>query len=54
MAIPATTDPYEGPALMRMASIPHGRTIEAQETFATIDGKPDITAVNITRTRRRS
>jgi hypothetical protein len=48
MAIPATTDPREGPTVTRMASIPHGTTIEAQGTSSTIDGKPDIAAVNIT------
>jgi hypothetical protein len=48
MAVPATTDPKEGPTLTRMASIPHGTTIEAQGTFTTIDGKPDIAAVSIT------
>jgi hypothetical protein len=48
MAIPATTDPREGPTVTRMASIPHGTTIEAQGTSSTIAGKPDIAAVNIT------
>jgi hypothetical protein len=48
MAVPPTTDPKEGPTLTRMASIPHGTTIEAQGTFTTIDGKPDIPAVSIT------
>jgi hypothetical protein len=48
MAVPPTTDPHEGPTLTRMASIPHGTTIEAQGTFTTVDGKPDIAAVNIT------
>jgi hypothetical protein len=48
MAVPATTDPKEGPTLTRMASIPHGTTIEAQGTFTTITGKPDIAAVSIT------
>jgi hypothetical protein len=48
MAVPATTDPREGPTVTRMASIPHGTTIEAQGTSSTVDGKPDIAAVNIT------
>jgi hypothetical protein len=48
MAIPTTTDPKEGPTLTRMASIPHGTTIEAQGTFTTIAGKPDIQPVSIT------
>jgi hypothetical protein len=48
MAVPATTDPAEGPTVVRMASIPHGTTIEAQGTSATINGKPTIAAVDIT------
>jgi hypothetical protein len=48
MAVPATTHPAEGPTLVRMASIPHGTTIEAQGTSSTINGKPDIAAVDIT------
>ncbi len=48
MAVPATTDPAEGPTLARMASIPHGTTIEAQGTSSTIAGKPTIPAVDIT------
>jgi hypothetical protein len=48
MAVPATTDPAEGPTLTRMASIPHGTTIEAQGTSSTIAGKPTIPAVDIT------
>jgi hypothetical protein len=35
MMVPATTAPAEGRTLVRMASIPHGTTIEAQGTFAT-------------------
>ncbi|MDQ2764107.1 MAG: heme-binding protein, partial [Pseudomonadota bacterium] len=46
--VPATTDPAEGPTLVRMASIPHGTTIEAQGTFFTSNGKPNIPAVDIT------
>jgi hypothetical protein len=48
MAVPATTDPREGATLVRMASIPHGTTIVAQGTSATIKGKPDIKAIDIT------
>jgi hypothetical protein len=48
MAVPATTDPAEGPTVVRMASIPHGTTIEAQGTSSTVHGKPDIAAVDIT------
>ena len=48
MAVPATTDPNEGPTVVRMASIPHGTTIEAQGTSSTIHGKPVIAATDIT------
>ena len=48
MMVPATTAPAEGPTLVRMASIPHGTTIEAQGTFSTAPGKPTIPAVDIT------
>jgi hypothetical protein len=48
MAVPATTTPAEGPAVVRMASIPHGTTIQAQGTSSTINGKPTIAAVDIT------
>jgi hypothetical protein len=48
MAVPATTDPAEAPIVLRMASIPHGTTIQAQGTSSTISGKPDIAAVDMT------
>jgi hypothetical protein len=48
MAVPATTDPAEGPTVVRMGSIPHGTTVEAQGTSSTIAGKPTIPAVDIT------
>jgi hypothetical protein len=48
MAVPATADPHEGPTLARMASIPHGTTIEAQGTSTTVNGKPTIAPVDIT------
>ena len=48
MAVPATTAPAEGSTVVRMASIPHGTTLEAQGTSSTIAGKPTIPAVDIT------
>jgi hypothetical protein len=48
MAVPPTTDPHEGGTLVRMASIPHGTTIQAQGTSANVTGKPDIKAIDIT------
>jgi hypothetical protein len=46
--VPATTTPAESPTVVRMASIPHGTTIEAQGVFSTAAGKPNIPAVDIT------
>lgn len=51
MHIPATnTDPVLGESLVRMASIPHGTTINAQGLAPTtiINGPPTIPAVDIT------
>jgi hypothetical protein len=48
MIVPPTTDPAEGTTLVRMASIPHGTTINAQGTFRTFDGPPSIPPVDIT------
>jgi len=48
MAVPVTTHPAEGATVVRMASIPHGTTVEAQGTSSTIAGKPTIPAVDIT------
>jgi hypothetical protein len=48
MAVPATKDPAEGATVARMASIPHGTTVEAQGTSSTVAGKPTIPAVGIT------
>ena len=48
LAVPATSDPGEGPTLARMASIPHGTTIDAQGTSQTIGGPPTIPPVSIT------
>ncbi|HEV3437088.1 MAG TPA: hypothetical protein VG122_07000, partial [Gemmata sp.] len=45
---PSTTVPAEGPTLARMASIPHGTTIQAQGTSTSIGGPPTIPAVDIT------
>jgi hypothetical protein len=48
LAVPPTTNPAEGATVARMASIPHGTTVEAQGTSSTIAGKPTIPAVDIT------
>lgn len=51
MHVPATTtDPVLGESLVRMASIPHGTTINAQSLAPTtsISGPPTIAAVDIT------
>lgn len=48
VVVPKTTNPAEGITLVRMASIPHGTTIQAQGTSSTIRGKPKIPAVDIT------
>lgn len=48
VSVPSTTAPAEGPTLVRMASIPHGTTIDAQGTSTNISGAPTIPAVNIT------
>jgi hypothetical protein len=47
LAVPSTTDPAEAATVVRMASIPHGTTIEAQGTAFTV-AKPNIAAVDIT------
>ena len=47
--VPQTKDPKEGSTLARMASIPHGTTINAQGTFFKAhDGPPTIHPVAIT------
>jgi hypothetical protein len=46
--VPSTTTPNETPTLTRMASIPHGTTIEAQGTFFTVAGGPKIDPVDMT------
>jgi hypothetical protein len=48
MIVPATTIPKEGITLVRMASIPHGTTIDAQGTSSTVNGPPTIGKVDIT------
>lgn len=48
ISVPATTDPADGPTLVRMASIPHGATIEAQGTSTVTNGAPTIPPVDIT------
>lgn len=48
MSVPPTTVPAEGATLVRMASIPHGTTIEAQGTSLTVAGAPVIEPVDIT------
>jgi hypothetical protein len=46
--VPATTIPPLGESVTRMASIPHGTTIEAQGTFLPVAGPPIIDPVDIT------
>jgi hypothetical protein len=49
MSMPPTTDPkVHEPTVFRMASIPHGTTIEAQGTFSTVSGPPNIGSRDIT------
>jgi len=48
LSIPAPTTPRECVTLARMASIPHGTTINAQGTFTSKVGIPLIAAVDIT------
>jgi len=45
--IPATTAPAVVPSVARMASIPHGTTIVAQGTAASVDGPPQFTPVDL-------
>jgi hypothetical protein len=46
--VPATTVPPIGESITRMASIPHGTTIEAQGSSVTVAGPPIINSVDIT------
>lgn len=48
--VPPTTNPQEVTTFVRMASIPHGTTINAQGTAKTFSGPPTIPPVNITPT----
>jgi hypothetical protein len=49
LSVPATTDPDVNVAsVVRMASIPHGTTIEAQGTSLVLNGGPQIDPVDIT------
>lgn len=48
LSVPSTTAPAEGATLVRMASIPHGTTVEAQGTSFTVAGGPVIEPVDIT------
>jgi hypothetical protein len=44
---PTTSNPAEGPTVVRMASIPHGTTMLAQGTSSTAAGAPTIPNINI-------
>nr|WP_294509602.1 heme-binding protein [uncultured Rhodopila sp.] len=46
--VPATRDPAEQATVVRMASIPHGTTINAQGQSVTVNGGPKIDPVSIT------
>lgn len=48
LSVPATTAPALGPTVARMASIPHGTTVQAQGTSFTVAGGPVIEPVDIT------
>jgi hypothetical protein len=49
LSVPATTDPdVNNSSVARMASIPHGTTVEAQGTSFTLNGGPQIDPVDIT------
>ncbi len=48
MAVQPTTNPAEGSTVVRMASIPHGTTVQAQGTARTFAGPPTIPVADIT------
>jgi len=48
LAVPATINPAGEATVARMASIPHGTTVEAQGISSATAGKPAIPAVDIT------
>ena len=47
VTVPLTTDPAEPATVARMASIPHGTTVNAQGTAITVNGGPIIDPVSI-------
>jgi hypothetical protein len=47
VTVPATIDPAEPATVARMASIPHGTTVNAQGTGLTVSGGPIINPVSI-------
>lgn len=47
VTVPATTNPAEPTTVARMASIPHGTTVNAQGTGLTVNGGPVINPVSI-------
>jgi hypothetical protein len=51
LIVPETIAPAEGVTVARMASIPHGTSIEAQGIAVTSAGPPNIRAVDITPTK---
>jgi hypothetical protein len=50
IVIPPTTAPAQPVTVTRMASIPHGTTVNAQGTTSSANGPPTIPSVNITPT----
>jgi hypothetical protein len=48
IAVPSTSTPNEVPSVARMASIPHGTTIEAQGSSFAISGPPTFPKIDIT------
>ena len=46
--VPVTTNPAEVSTVVRMASIPHGTTMNAQGVAVTVNGGPNIAPVSIT------
>jgi len=48
LLVPETIEPSVSPTVARLATIPHGTTIQAQGTFETHEGGPEIPVVDIT------
>ncbi|UMB72503.2 heme-binding protein [Mycobacterium paraterrae] len=48
LSVPATTNPAEAATVVRMASIPHGTTIDAEGTATQVNGRPTFQPVDIT------